>query len=238
MTRKKVKLAFIVNDAARKATYKKRKKGLLKKVDELSTLCGIEACAIVYSPYDPEAVVWPSPLGVQRVLSRFRNMSEMEQGKKMMDQETFLKERILKAKEHVRKQKKDNREKEMALLMFQCLDVGELVQKNMNISDLNDFVWLIDQNMKNVGRRLETLDENAQTHVIAPSQVQMVPPALAIAKNEEMTMEDHFHGYGLHMNADTLQRQWYTNVVNSNGDQTMPLGDANLQNGFWVNPLP
>ena len=85
MTRKKVKLAYISNDSARKATFKKRKKGLMKKVSELSTLCGIEACAIVYSPYDAQPEVWPSPIMVQRVLARFKNMPEMEQSKKMVN---------------------------------------------------------------------------------------------------------------------------------------------------------
>ncbi|KAK8520257.1 hypothetical protein V6N12_004212 [Hibiscus sabdariffa] len=48
---KKEKLAYITNDAARKTTYKKRVKGLVKKVIELTTLCGIEeACAVFYSP--------------------------------------------------------------------------------------------------------------------------------------------------------------------------------------------
>lgn len=45
--RKKVKLEFNVNDAARKETYKKTKKGLLNKVEELSILCRIEVRAIV-----------------------------------------------------------------------------------------------------------------------------------------------------------------------------------------------
>lgn len=84
MTRKKVKLAYIANDSARKATFKKRKRGLMKKVSELSTLCGIEACAIVFSPYDSQPELWPSPLGVQRVLSHFKKMPEMEQSKKMV----------------------------------------------------------------------------------------------------------------------------------------------------------
>ena len=84
MTRKKVKLAYIVNDSARKATFKKRKRGLMKKVSELSTLCGIEACAIVFSPYDAQPELWPSPIGVQRVLSQFKKMPEMEQSKKMV----------------------------------------------------------------------------------------------------------------------------------------------------------
>ncbi|CAA7052359.1 unnamed protein product [Microthlaspi erraticum] len=52
MTRSKVKLEFISNDASRKNTFRKRNKGLLKKVNELSTLCGIPACAIIYSPYN------------------------------------------------------------------------------------------------------------------------------------------------------------------------------------------
>jgi len=68
MTRKKVKLSSNVNDASIKATYKKRKNGVLNKVDELSTLCGIEACAIVYGPYEPQLEIWPSPKGVQSAL--------------------------------------------------------------------------------------------------------------------------------------------------------------------------
>ncbi|KAF2600077.1 hypothetical protein F2Q68_00009952 [Brassica cretica] len=89
MTRKKVKLAFIANDSSRKATYKKRKKGLMKKVNELSTLCGINACAIIYSPYDSNPEVWPSNSGVQRIISEFRTLPDMDQNKKMVDQETF-----------------------------------------------------------------------------------------------------------------------------------------------------
>ncbi|KAE9594497.1 putative transcription factor MADS-type1 family [Lupinus albus] len=51
MTRKKLnQLTYIVSDAKRKATYKKRKASLIKKIDQISTLCGIEACAIIYGP--------------------------------------------------------------------------------------------------------------------------------------------------------------------------------------------
>ncbi|MBA0707720.1 hypothetical protein Golax_019744 [Gossypium laxum] len=54
MIRKKVKLAYITNDSSRKATYKKRKKDLMKKMSELSTYCGIDTCAIMYSPYESQ----------------------------------------------------------------------------------------------------------------------------------------------------------------------------------------
>ncbi|CAN0921019.1 Agamous-like MADS-box protein AGL80 [Linum grandiflorum] len=68
MTRKKVKLAYITNDSARKATYNKRNKGLIKKVSELSTLCDVQACAIVYSLYHTQPEIWPPTLaGVHEV---------------------------------------------------------------------------------------------------------------------------------------------------------------------------
>ncbi|MBA0729100.1 hypothetical protein Golax_025374 [Gossypium laxum] len=54
MIRKKVKLAYITNDSSRKGNYRKRKKGLMRKMSELSTLCGIGACAIIYSPYESQ----------------------------------------------------------------------------------------------------------------------------------------------------------------------------------------
>ncbi|TYH80359.1 hypothetical protein ES332_D03G126600v1 [Gossypium tomentosum] len=69
MIRKKVQLAYITNDSSRKANYKKRNKGLKKKMSELSTICGINACAIMYS---------------QQVLSKFRMILEMEQRKNML----------------------------------------------------------------------------------------------------------------------------------------------------------
>ncbi|KAI4333301.1 hypothetical protein L6164_018131 [Bauhinia variegata] len=42
MTRGKVKLQLIANESTRRAAFRKRKKGLLKKVDELTKLCGVE----------------------------------------------------------------------------------------------------------------------------------------------------------------------------------------------------
>ncbi|KAG6590517.1 Agamous-like MADS-box protein AGL80, partial [Cucurbita argyrosperma subsp. argyrosperma] len=156
MTRKKVKLAYIVNDSARKATFKKRKRGLMKKVSELSTLCGIEACAIVFSPYDAQPELWPSPIGVQRVLSQFKKMPEMEQSKKMVNQETFLRQRIAKANDQLKKMRKDNREKEMTRLMFQSLTAAKGLHA-LNMLDLNDLTWLIDQNLKDITKRIDSL---------------------------------------------------------------------------------
>ncbi|XP_051132743.1 agamous-like MADS-box protein AGL80 [Andrographis paniculata] len=159
MTRKKVKLAYIINDSARKATYKKRKKGLIKKVSELSTLCGIDACAIIYSPYDSQPEVWPDARGAHRVLTQFKRMPEMEQSKKMMNQEGFIRGRISKAADQLKKVQKDNREKEITHLMFQCL-TGKALQ-GLPLPDLNDLGWLIDQNLKEIYKRIDGIKKAA-----------------------------------------------------------------------------
>ncbi|WRX23096.1 Transcription factor, partial [Theobroma cacao] len=131
-----MKLSYITKDSARKATFRKRKKGLLKKASELSTLCGIEASVIIYSPYDAQPEVWPSPAGAQRVLSEFKNMPKMDQSMGMMSQKSFLQQRIELANKQLKRQCRDNREKEITQVMFQCL-AGQGLE-NLNMMDLND----------------------------------------------------------------------------------------------------
>ncbi|KAL4325934.1 hypothetical protein GQ457_11G031660 [Hibiscus cannabinus] len=45
-TRRKVELAWISYQSARQASLRKRRVGLLKKVEELTTLCGIKSCLV------------------------------------------------------------------------------------------------------------------------------------------------------------------------------------------------
>ncbi|MBA0709947.1 hypothetical protein Golax_024958 [Gossypium laxum] len=112
MTRKKINLVYITNDSTRKAAYKKRKKVLMRKVSYLSTLWEIDACAIMYNSYETQPEVWPSPMGVQQVLSKFNNIPKMEQSK-MENQESFLSRRITKVAKQLKKNCKEIWEKEM-----------------------------------------------------------------------------------------------------------------------------
>ncbi|KAL4342910.1 hypothetical protein AHAS_Ahas11G0025600 [Arachis hypogaea] len=156
MARKKVEFKYIANDSKRKATQKKRKSGLTKKVDEISTLCGVDACAIIYTPDEPRPEVWPSPLEVNRVISRFKEMPELDQSKKMMSQESFLRQRIQKGQDQLKKLKNENRKKEMNNLMFQSLG-GYQSLDNATMIDLNDLAWIIDQNIKEVNKQISKL---------------------------------------------------------------------------------
>ncbi|KAG6573551.1 Agamous-like MADS-box protein AGL80, partial [Cucurbita argyrosperma subsp. argyrosperma] len=177
MTRKKVKLTFITNDAARKATFKKRKKGFLKKLTELTTLCGIDACAIIFSPFNSYPDLWPSLVGVQRVISHFKALPEMEQCKKMVNQETFLRHRIAKAADQLKKLQRENREKEIAHVMFQTLVAGGAPRPTLNVIDLNDLGWLVDQKMADICKRIELLRSAVAVEQNQPPCVATVEPS-------------------------------------------------------------
>ncbi|CAM8965867.1 unnamed protein product [Rhodiola kirilowii] len=239
MTRQKVKLAFITNDSARKATYKKRKRGLIKKVNELSTLCGVDACAIVYSPYESQPEVWPpSAIAVQRVLGQFRRMPEMEQSKKMVNQETFLRQRISKTKEQLKKQLKDNREKEMTEVMFQCLAGKGMM--NLNMMDLNDLAWLIDQNLREIDNRCEKLIKKSEGNLIAGQMnngattaglvVEDTKPPIRNMNNPMVNNIQHACGsFGVNGMQTGSASSWFSaGLMNSNGalssSNNQPLG--------------
>lgn len=156
MPRTKVNLAYIEDDSARKTTFKKRKSGLMKKADELSTLCGVEGCAILYNPYDPQPNVWPAELEARNVLERFRNIPEVEQSRRMMNQETFTTQMFTKVQEQVVKEQKQNERKKMTNVMFPCLNVNKI--QNLSLADLNEMGNLVGQNLRDIERSIKFLN--------------------------------------------------------------------------------
>ncbi|KAI5659463.1 hypothetical protein M9H77_28256 [Catharanthus roseus] len=177
MARKKVKLAFIANGSKRKATYMKWKKGLLNQVSELTTLCGINACAIIYSKYDLELEVWPSTIGVQQVISQFKSLPDMEKCKRIMNQEAYLRKRIEKLKEQVEKQLLKNREKDVLGLIFHCLSTDKRELDNLTPADLDDLERNIKKTMQVLNARNErmgktvVLDEGGTQKTLPPTKI-------------------------------------------------------------------
>uniref|UniRef100_A0A0R0HSP0 MADS-box domain-containing protein n=1 Tax=Glycine max TaxID=3847 RepID=A0A0R0HSP0_SOYBN len=166
MGRKKVKLAFIANNTKRITTFRKRKKSLMKKAEELNTLCGIEACR-----EEPEPEVWPSELGVLSVVERFRSRPELDQGRKKVNQESFVSQSIVKGQDKLQKVVKENKEIEMSSFMTQCLNIGNVQPcKNITTADLNVLSSMIEQDLMDVDKRMEMQNCN---QLEAPSQLQM-----------------------------------------------------------------
>jgi SRF-type transcription factor (DNA-binding and dimerisation domain) len=164
MARKKVKLAWITNDSNRRATFKKRKKGLLKKAQELSTLCDVKMCVVVYGgPQDREADAWPSAAESQHILRRFRSMTETEQSKKMVDQEGFLRHRLAKTQEQLRRLECENRELDSCLIMHDTIS-GQRDVNGAPIEEATALAWLVEIRLRNVQERIHHLRSSDPSH--------------------------------------------------------------------------
>lgn len=219
MARKKIKLELIANEAARRATFKKRRKGLMKKASELSTLCDVKACLIVYAPNEPTPEVWPSVPEAVRVLAKLKRMPEMEQSKKMMNQEGFMRARIAKLQDQLRKQDRENRELETTLLMYQSL-MGMRKMDSVGIEEVTSLAWLIEMKVNEVKKRISdgckrssnssnnnnnNNNNKKREGVIVKEEVKM-KMKMKVEEEEKSAME---------IAMDELQRQeWFTDIMN------------------------
>lgn len=160
MARKKVNLAWITNDTARRVTFKKRRKGLMKKVSELTTLCGVKACVVMYGAGEQQPDVWPSSPEAMRLVARFKGLPEMEQCKKMMNQEGFLHHNIAKLQEQLRKHERENRELEINLLMYECLTGRHWggVRSVVAIEEATNLAWALDMKLKSVQEKMDSME--------------------------------------------------------------------------------
>ncbi|KAJ3671699.1 hypothetical protein LUZ60_007778 [Juncus effusus] len=159
MARKKVNLAWIPNDATRRATFKKRKRGLIKKAYELSVLCNVKTCVVIYGPHDPKPEVWPSQNETLEILSKFKELPEQDQCKKMVNQEGFLRQRVEKVQEQIYKVDKENRALELKLLMHDLLS-GKRRLSDLSFQEAKELERLIDERTREVQQRMDTLRSN------------------------------------------------------------------------------
>jgi len=131
-------------------------------INELSILCGINACAIIFDEKSQEAEVWPSPTGVVSVLSRFWNLPEHAQRKRMLDLESYLKQRIEKAEDQYNKLKVENKKKEMAEYIDKYMCATEFNFDDAHLTNPNDLTDFINKQLKEVYQKLDLMDFQAQ----------------------------------------------------------------------------
>ncbi|KAH7652698.1 SRF-like protein [Dioscorea alata] len=75
MGRKKLQIKRIENMMNRQVTFSKRRNGLLKKVYELSILCGIDIAFIMFSPAG-KLVMFSSKKSFEDILTRFLDLPQ------------------------------------------------------------------------------------------------------------------------------------------------------------------
>ncbi|KAF1882193.1 hypothetical protein Lal_00038838 [Lupinus albus] len=114
-----MKPTYIVNESKRK-----------KKLHEISTLCGIQTCAIIYGPNETKTKLWPSHSEVQRVINKFNAMSEIDQRKNIK----LFEEKLQKVRDQLKKARDENKKNEIELFMFQCWVSEALLTKRLGWS--------------------------------------------------------------------------------------------------------
>ncbi|KAK1576781.1 hypothetical protein Q3G72_016434 [Acer saccharum] len=169
MARKKVTLARIADDRARKASLKKRSCGLMKKVYELTILCGTSASVIIYNPDDKQLMTWPPHTEALKILTRFFSMPEMQQQKKKINQETYLDEKVSKMQEELKKYQRKHREIEIFNLM-QYVDQGNDLDQ-FNVNDLKSLAQFCEEKLKEIRKRVEY----CQQIPLFPSSLPLAP---------------------------------------------------------------
>ncbi|AEE31379.1 AGAMOUS-like 92 [Arabidopsis thaliana] len=192
--RTKTKLVLIPDRHFRRATFRKRNAGIRKKLHELTTLCDIKACAVIYSPFE-NPTVWPSTEGVQEVISEFMEKPATERSKTMMSHETFLRDQITKEQNKLESLRRENRETQLKHFMFDCVG-GKMSEQQYGARDLQDLSLFTDQYLNQLNARKKFLTEygessssvpplfdvaGANPPVVADQAAVTVPPLFAVA---------------------------------------------------------
>ncbi|KAM7273901.1 hypothetical protein ACFE04_028565 [Oxalis oulophora] len=173
MVRSKVNLAYLTNTTTRKATYRKRGPILMKKVSELSTLCGVAACGIVFKPDDPEPHLWPSSGVARQVIRRFKMVPEEEREKNMVVQDGEVEKRNFRLTTELDKKLNANREKELKIIMCEGPRNREVI-KDFQLGDLKQLQNNIEKALEHINMRFELMMANKTNNEASSSRTSTI----------------------------------------------------------------
>lgn len=174
MARKKVNLQFITNTVSRRATYKRRCQGLMKKASELASLCGAKACVLVYGEGKAQPEVWPSYEEARRLLTKYRDMPELGRFKKAENQMDFLGDRVSKLRGMVdRSEIENNRREALDILNEKVVNGGRPDLFETSTKVLNSLQKVVTKRKRQAIERLRELGAGPP---LEPCRVQQLLP--------------------------------------------------------------
>ncbi|CAN0928447.1 Agamous-like MADS-box protein AGL86 [Linum grandiflorum] len=170
MGRNKVQHKLIANETARKTTFKKRKFGLWNKLREISTLCGVIACGIIFHDFKGKGKenqsnleAWPSVPETADLLKKMKSLPEKKQNKYKLNHDSLLNANVEKLEEKLKEEIEKNQLLEIEWLL-KCEDDDHMEGASSGgYEDLNDPVILkskiemVDDLIKKVDERIDYL---------------------------------------------------------------------------------
>ncbi|PNX83523.1 agamous-like mads-box protein agl80-like [Trifolium pratense] len=135
--------------------------GLLKKVNELSILCGVEACIIIYPENSAQPDIWPPGLRTRNVLGKFMSLPELERNKKMLDSEGFANQTLEKTQKILMKQIEKN-QKKSGIFISDTYKNLECDTRDLNINEANNWKGFIEKRLNEVEQKLISIKIQAE----------------------------------------------------------------------------
>ncbi|XP_073047713.1 agamous-like MADS-box protein AGL80 [Primulina eburnea] len=150
MPKKIIKHEKIPDEKQRNKVYKNRPEGLLKKVKELSILCGIDAAIVIHKRDENNATFWPSPEVYLERMQNFLNFSAVERERKMVTHDRYLDKRVVNESRNLFKSQKMNKILEGELVTDELTNANAIDQPKISkasdplifLNDLN-FVKIV-----------------------------------------------------------------------------------------------
>ncbi|KAK7399919.1 hypothetical protein VNO78_11116 [Psophocarpus tetragonolobus] len=178
MGRGRISMQLIEKEKARKTTFYKRKKGLMKKVYEFSTLCAVDVSAIIYAPkFLDKLETWPQDsTEVERVIKKYQNTTS-DRRLKVYDVQEYFSDRLKKIEGEISKV-----QKEKMKIMYPTWDDS---YNTLGHQQLRMFVNILDAKLDSCNQRMNLLKRDSKGKAIAvsnhlnfmhKSQPQIFPP--------------------------------------------------------------
>jgi len=179
MARQKVNLQYITNKLSRRATFKRRCRGLMKKTSEIAALCGARACVVVYdagagAAAPPEA--WPSAAEAARLFRKYRGMPEGSSFKKATGQLQHLAARFARVRGQVKRSEVENGERDAAALLHERMAGRRRSLAGATGKELAAVKDLVERRLREAKERLRQLGAGEGV-VVHPAAVAAPPPA-------------------------------------------------------------
>lgn len=175
MGRGRIPMELIQKEKARKKTFDKRKKGLLKKAYEISTLCAVDVGIVIYAPkFLNEPETWPQDQDsreVKRIIQKYQNTTS-DRYSKMYNVQEYFNDRMKKIESEISKV-----HKEEIKLMYPTWNES---YNTLGEKQLRMFVGILDAKLDACNQRMNMLKQDSKGKGIAKSdKIETLTPYMA-----------------------------------------------------------
>ncbi|XP_075473868.1 agamous-like MADS-box protein AGL80 [Primulina tabacum] len=175
MPKKIIKHEKISDEKQRKKVYNNRSQGLLKKVNELSILCGIDAAVVIHKRDENNATLWPSPEIYMDRMQKFLNFSTAERERKMVTHDKFLDQRVVEESRNLFKSQKTNEILEGELVTDELTN-GRCSYEQLDIIHMNNMNSLADDMLERIDKIIYDNQHSSEVEQPPPNPISFVMP--------------------------------------------------------------